>query len=159
MSHDFKSASSKTGIKHASLHFNKEDRRTDTGQQMTIPGKSNGFVRTLDNVKLKRVCKLLQNALGTLEEFKNPNTHGGGISKQEDKAPKPKPKSYPNLCVFPCGCGGCCLMRPVILYKVKYTPPKFKMKPLNPKTKCGNPHYGICLGRKKNSPIACVLFN
>lgn len=161
--HNLKSSSRRPGIKEVFLYNDKNNQQTDAEilQRLPLIGKSNrvpnnGLPRTLDTSKLKRVCKLLQNALGSLKEL-SPSTQEGGPSKLNDKSPKPKPKPKPklkpkpnpSLCFFPCGCGGCCLMRPMIMYKIKYTPPKFKMKPLKSTTKCGNPHYGICLGRKK----------
>lgn len=108
------------------------------------PTDENGFARNLNAAKIKRVCKLLERALDGLKEF-DKSTSAGGASKSKDKSSMTKP----SLCCCPCGCGGCCLTRPMIMYKVKYTPPKFKMKPLKSKTKCGYPHYGILIGRKR----------
>ena len=140
-----KSSTSKTGFNETTLYIEKGNGNTE--QQGST---DRGFARTVDKVKLKKVCKLLQSALGTLEKLDSDH-HNGVASKQEDKSQRsePKPKSTPSLCFCPCGCRGCCLMRPMIMYRVKYKPPKFKMRALRAKTKCGNPLYGICLGRKK----------
>lgn len=142
---DLKPSTSKTGFNETTLYIEKGNGNTE--QQGST---DRGFARTVDKVKLKRVCKLLQNALGTMEKLDS-DYHNRVVSKQEDKSQRsePKPKSTPSLCFCPCGCGGCCLMRPMIMYKVKYKPPKFKMRALKAKTKCGNPLYGFCLGRKK----------
>ena len=146
------SSSSSTGIREVSLNNERKDQSPDAEQIVSIPRRSNGLQRAIDTSKLRKVCKLLQNALGSLQEL-SPSTQEGGTLKEDDKSPKakaePKPKLKSPMRFFPCGCGGCCLMRPMIMCKVKYTPPKFKMKPLKSKTKCGNPHYGICLGRRK----------
>lgn len=128
---------------------NKNRRKNKTVQTIfasksSHPTDENGFTRNLNAAKIKRVCRLLERALDGLKEF-GKSTSAGGVSKSKDKSSKTKP----SLCFCPCGCGGCCLMRPMIMYKVKYTPPKFKMKPLKSKTKCGCPHYGIHLGRKR----------
>lgn len=140
-----KSSTSKTGFNETTLYI--EEGNGNTEQQGST---DRGFARTVDKVKLKKVCKLLQSALGTLEKLDSDH-HNGVASKQEDKSQRsePKPKSTPSLCFCSCGCRGCCLMRPIIMYRVKYKPPKFKMRALKAKTKCGNPLYGICLGRKK----------
>lgn len=140
-----KSSTSKTDFNETTLYIEKGNGNTE--QQGST---DRGFARTVDKVKLKKVCKLLQSALGTLEKLDSDH-HNGVASKQEDKSQRsePKPKSTPSLCFCPCGCRGCCLMRPMIMYRVKYKPPKFKMRALKAKTKCGNPLYGICLGRKK----------
>ena len=127
--------------------FNDNKNRRKNNTERTIfastksnhPTDENGFVRNLNAAKIKRVCRLLERALDGLKEFDI------STSKLKDKSSKTKP----SLCCCPCGCGGCCLMRPMIMYKVKYTPPKFKMTPLKSKTKCGCPHYGIHLGRKR----------
>ena len=146
------SSSSSTGIREVSLNNETKDQSPYTEQTVPIPRRSNGLQRTLDTSKFRNVCKLLQNALGNLQEL-SPSTQEGGTLKIDEKSLKakavPKPKLKPSMCFFPCGCGGCCLMRPMIMCKVKYTPPKFKMKPFKSKTKCGNPHYGICPGRRK----------
>lgn len=131
------------------FHDNKSRRKNETVKRMFAsksnhPSDGNAFARNLNAAKLKSVCRLLERALDGLKEFSQ-SAPSGGVSKLKDKFPKPKP----SLCCIPCGCGGCCLMRPMIMYKVKYTPPKFKMKPLKSKTKCGCPHYGIHLGRKR----------
>lgn len=135
----------------SSLYDDKGRRENETEQRIASPQSNghtggNGFTRNLNATKLKTVCRLLEKALDGLKEFSQ-SAPEGGISKLKDKSPKPKPK--PSLCCIPCGCGGCCLMRPMTMLKVKYTPPKFKMKPLKSKTKCGSPHYGIYLGRKR----------
>ena len=91
------------------------------------------------------ITPLINIPVNTNTPLKTSATRLGGISKLKDKSSETKP----SLCCYPCGGGGCCLMRPMIIYKVKYTPPKFKMKPLKSKTKCGFPHYGIRLGRKR----------
>ena len=102
--------------------------------------------RNPDSLKIKTVCKLLEKALGSLKSLSQNTSKDGRGTKVKDKSSKPKP-SFP---YFPlCGCAGCCLMRPMIMYKVKYTPPKFKMKPLKAKAKCGHPHCGVYLGRKR----------
>lgn len=151
---NLKLPSSTASMQEVSLYNDDKSQEVDKEQRVAIPRKRNGLARTFDTTKLRRVCKLLQNALGSLKEL-NPSSQEEGTSKLEDKSPKAKPKPKaepkpnPSMCFFPCGCGGCCLMRPMIMYKVKYTPPKFKMKPLKSKTKCGHPHYGICLGRRK----------
>ena len=131
------------------FHDNKNRQKNKTVRRMFAsksnhPSDGNGFTRNLNAAKIKRVCRLLERALDGLKEFSK-SAPAGGVSKLNDKSSKPNP----SLCCCPCGCGGCCLMRPMIMYKVKYTPPKFKMKPLKPKTKCGCPHYGIHLGRKR----------
>lgn len=132
-----KSSTSKTGFNETTLYIEKGNGNTE--QQGST---DRGFARTVD--------KLLQSALGTLEKLDSDH-HNGVASKQEDKSQRsePKPKSTPSLCFCPCGYRGCCLMRPMIMYRVKYKPPKFKMRALKAKTKCGNLLYGICLGRKK----------
>lgn len=131
------------------FHDNKSHRKKKIVKRMLAsksnhPPHWNGFARNLKAAKIKRVCRLLQRALDGLKEFSK-SVPAGGVSKQKDKYSKPKP----SLCCCPCGCGGCCLIRPMIMYKVKYTPPKFKMKPLKSKTNCGCPHYGIHLGRRR----------
>ena len=140
---DFKSSTSKTGFKETTLYIEKEG-DGNTEQQVST---ERGFARRVDKVKLKRVCKLLQNALGTLEKL-DFDHHNEVVSKQEDKSQKsePKPKWTPSLCFCPCGFGGCCLMRPMIMYKVKYKPPRFKLLALKAKTKCGDPLCGVYLG-------------
>lgn len=149
---NLKSPLSRAEIRHVLLNTEKKGQTSGIDQIESIPSKSNVFPRTLDTEKLKKVCKLLQTALGRLQEL-SPSKQEGVTSKLNDKSPKgkskPKIKPKPPLCFFPWGCGGCCLMRPFNMYKVKYTPPKYKMKPLKPKTKCGNPHYGIYLGRRR----------
>lgn len=131
------------------FHYNKNRRKNQTVRRMFAsrsnhPSDGSGFARNLNAAKIKRVCRLLERALDGLKEFSK-SAPAGGVSKLKDKSSKMKP----SLCCCPCGCGGCCLMRPMIMYKVKYTPPKFKMRPLKSKTKCGCPHYGLHLGRKR----------
>ena len=118
--------------------------RTIFASKSNHPTDEKAFARNLNAAKIKRVCRLLEGALDGLKEF-GKSTSAGGVRKLKDKSSK----TLPSLCCWPCGCCGCCLMRPMIMYKVKYTPPKFKMKPLKSKTKCGCPHYGIYLGRKR----------
>lgn len=133
-------------IRRRSLH-NEIAERSFSPRSVNRAG-GNGVTRHSDSAKLKTVCKLLEKALGSLKDLsqKSPKGPGGRIPKLKDKSPKSKP----SFCYFPaCGCGGCCLMRPMIMYKVKYTPPKFKIKPLKAKPKCGHPHYGVYLGRKR----------
>ena len=117
--------------------------RTILASKSNHPTDENAFARNLNTAKIKRVCGLLERALDGLKKF-GKSTSAGGVSKLKDKSSKTKP----SLCFCPCGCGGC-LMRPMIMYKIKYTPPRFKMTPLKSKTKCGCPHYGIHLGRKR----------
>lgn len=136
------------------FHDRKKRENNETEERSLAPQSSNpigddGFARTLKSAKLNKVCKLLEKALHGLKEFRGGESASDeGISNLKDKPSKDKSSkpAKPSLCCFPCGC---CLMRPMIMYKVKYTPPKFKMKPLKSKTKCGCPHYGVYLGRKR----------
>ena len=146
------SLKSTNGILHRPDH---KKRRNNETEESTLASESNvnladgsdfARTRTLNSAKLKNVCRLLKKALDGLKECdQSTSVPGKPVLKLKDKSSKPKP----SLCCIPCGCGGCCLMRPMIMYKVKYSPPKFKMKPLKSKTKCGCPHYGVYLGRKR----------
>lgn len=142
-------ANVKSSKKAFHFHDHRKRRNNETEKRMSATQSNNlsygsDITRTLNSAKLKKVGRLLEKALDGLKECSQ-SAPEGGILKLKDKSPKQKP----SLCCFPCGCGGCCLMRPMIMYKVKYTPPKFKMKPLKSKTKCGCPHYGIHLGKKR----------
>lgn len=104
----------------------------------------NGFVRNFNVVKIKWVCKFLERVLDGFKEF-DKSILVGGVLKLKDKFLMMK---LFFCCCF-CGCGGCCFMCFMIMYKVKYILLKFKMKLLKFKIKCGCLYYGIFIGRKR----------
>lgn len=149
---DFRSSNKTLYFNDHKKRGNNETEERSLAPQSSNPIGGNGFARTLKSAKLNKVCKLLEKALHGLKECRGGESASDeGISKLKDKPSMDKSSkpAKPSLCCFPCGCSGCCLMRPMIMYKVKYTPPKFKMKPLKSKTKCGCPHHGVYIGRKR----------
>lgn len=118
-----------------------------TDERKLLHHKHKLMRREVSKEKLHKVCDLLQNAIEALEV--KDNKHFNDKAKKPDKK---KDKSCPCMCLLgsmPCGCCplpyGC--LCPMCQVKVKYTPPKFKLKVMKAKVKCGHPLCGIHLGK------------
>ena len=109
--------------------------------------------REIKQRKLKKICKLLKSVMHTLKSIDKTKKQNDGKEKQNDCACANAPcggcPCLPGCCpTIPCGCGGCIRVPlsfgcPCMIVKMKYTPPKFKIKAPKAKTTCGTPCHPV----------------